>query len=238
MGAWQYKSRFSARVGIPQGTAVASVGGYPWDFTDATGLQLGLGIPSGVTINGAHNDSTTTIAVSSGALFKAGMEFTATTTETFKVISISSNNLTVATRGYGGGAAAALSGGEAVTVTPLQTTITGPYGSVLPQGGDGFLDFSGVRKGALVIPATWTAADLCFMTCQSRNGTYVPARDDRGSLFVITNILASTSEERQIPRGVFDLGPFCQLKSCTAAGGVTTGVNQAADRNLVFVGGE
>ena len=241
-GLW--KSRFTVALGIPQGTSYSSLGCYPWDPSPTTGLQLGVGIPSGTTISGAHDDTTTTINVSDGTLFRAGMEFECVTSgadELFKVISVSANALTVATRGYGSTSAEALSGGEVIVVTASRkagTVVTGSFGTTLQNGGDGIIDISGVSWGAIQFPATWTAADLAFYGSTSREGTFVPLRDETAVLQQLTTISTTVAAQRFIPSKVFGMGPFIKVRSITVGTDPTSAVNQAADRTLTFVLGE
>ena len=241
-GLW--KSRFTVQIGIPQGTSYSSLGAYPWDPAPAFGLQLGIGIPTGITIDGAHNDSVTTINVSDGTLFRAGMEFECVTTgadELFKVISVSSNALTVAARGYGSTSAEALSGGEVIVVTASRkagTVITGSFGTTLPNGGDGIIDLSGVSWGAIQFPATWTAADLAFYGSTSREGTYVPLRGETATLLQLTTISTSVAAQMFIPSKVFAMGPFLKVRNITVGTDPTSAAVQAADRTLTFVLGE
>lgn len=92
------------------------------------------------TLNGAHNNSVTTIAVASttGAQFRQG-DIILIGTEKMLVVSVSSDNLTVATRPYGSTSAASHSNLDVVTLltrampeaadatTGYTTTTTQPY---------------------------------------------------------------------------------------------------------------
>lgn len=92
------------------------------------------------TLNGSHNNSVTTIAVASttGAYFRQG-DIILIGSEKMLVLSVSSDNLTVATRPYGSTSAASYSGGETITIltrampeasnftTGYTTTTTQPY---------------------------------------------------------------------------------------------------------------
>lgn len=71
---------------------------------------------TGSTLTSAINASTTTVPVADGTVFRAGMTFSAPTgDEVFLVTNVSGNNLTVATRPFGG-TAAALDNGTAITI--------------------------------------------------------------------------------------------------------------------------
>ncbi len=96
--------------------------------------------PYTTTLNGNHDNSTTTIAVASttGAQFRQG-DIILIDTEKMLVVSVSSDNLTVATRPYGSTSAAAHTSGATITITTRAmpeasdfvtghtTTLTGPY---------------------------------------------------------------------------------------------------------------
>ena len=88
-----------------------------WPSTKAEIIEDTMS-PYTTTLNGAHNNSTTTIAVAAatGAYFRQG-DIILIDTEQMLVTSVSSDNLTVATRPYGSTSAASHSSGATVTLT-------------------------------------------------------------------------------------------------------------------------
>lgn len=110
-----------------------------WPSTKAEIIEDTMS-PYTTTLNGSHNNSTTTIAVASntGAYFRQG-DVILIDSEKMIVTSVSSDNLTVATRPYGSTSAASHSSGATVTLvtrampegndytTGHTTTTTQPY---------------------------------------------------------------------------------------------------------------
>lgn len=103
-------------------------------------------VDSGATVDGAHNTTTTTLAVDDGTKFTVddGIQVTvATVTETMRVTVIATNNLTVV-RGIQGSTAVTMAGGETVN-------IIGPAIGEIARVTD--VDFSGTTSKLTVAPA-------------------------------------------------------------------------------------
>ena len=219
------------RLGIAQGGSVSNLGCYPMDPAPEVSDVLAVGIPSGVILAEALDDNETAIDVSDATLFRAGMEFLIED-ELFKVISKSSNTLTVATRGYGSTTPAAHADMTAITVTPFVAGQTSPFGSVLPaHGGDGIVEVGAFTHGTVTFPAAWTAADLAFLTATSRHGTFVDYEDTAGDRIKITGITTNASTERPLPDDLFRTGYFKLESIDTADEGAEV---QAADRVILI----
>lgn len=98
---------------VSMGTPVQPEGGYKFGWTD---LKVDA---AGSTINGAKLSTDTTITVTSGTSFRAGMLVSIKgSNEVILVTAVSGNNLTV-TRGFGGTTAAAISDGASLIIDSI-----------------------------------------------------------------------------------------------------------------------
>jgi hypothetical protein len=88
------------------------------------------------------------------------------------------------------------------------------------------IDNSGISGGAVLVPGTWTAANIGFKVCNTKGGTFVPLRDQAGSLVQITNVQTGEADAYTLPDELFGCLWF-KVWSCTSAGVDT---NQAAER--------
>jgi hypothetical protein len=234
MGGYLGRGSAEVELGIAKSNSVSATGAWPLDLAQGpkTFYRPGTGVQA--TIDGVHNNSTTTINVlaGTGVLFKPAMVFAVTcaaaTTEIFKVLSISTDALTVDTRAFAG-TAAALAGGESILPYNPQGAEHESYAATVAAGGDGVIDMSGWTHGIVIVPSAWTAADLTFQTSTKRNGTYVDVCDDTGTLVRITTILTSTSQAYRLPLDVFRCN-WVKFRSTNTASGAA--VTQGADRLL------
>jgi hypothetical protein len=96
---------------ISMGGAIQAFEGYKMSWLDMVVGAAGSALTDGI------NNSTTTIPVVDGSVFRPGMTLSASTgDEVFLVTAISGNNLTVAARGFGGTTAGALTTGAVLTI--------------------------------------------------------------------------------------------------------------------------
>ena len=92
-----------------------------------------------------------------------------------------------------------------------------------------FADYSG---GSVIVPtAAWTAANMGFTVCDTPDGTFVPLRDQAGSLVQIANVVADTAAAYPLPDELFGCLYF-KIHSCTTA---DVDTNQAATRSLTVI---
>lgn len=80
----------------------------------------------------------------------------------------------------------------------------------------------------VIVPATWTAADIAFQVTDTAGGTYQAVYDSTNTLLEITVTAGRT----------YALNPtitvgFPYVKIWSQSGG--SGVNQAADRNVILI---
>ena len=83
-------------------------------------------------------------------------------------------------------------------------------------------------QGSIEVGETWTAANIAFMICDTVNGTYVKARDDSGSPYVISGIKTAEAGSYKIPPEVL-VHPYFKPRSESTAEAL---VNQTAARAL------
>lgn len=231
------KSAAVVEMGIAKSNSVTATGAWPVDYAQGPKKFMRPGSDVQATIDGAHNDSTTTINVLAGCgvLFKPAMVFKVTcaagTTEVFKVLSVATDALTVDTRPFAG-TAAALLGGESILPYNPQGAEHESYASTVAAGGDGVLDLSEWTHGIVMVPSAWTAADICFSTSNKRGGTFTLLYDKTGTLVRITSVATSTAQAYAIPDDVFRCAWVKLVSTNTASAAAVT---QGADRLLTVV---
>lgn len=109
---------------------------------------------------------------------------------------------------------------------PLQAIdITIPSGAAVPTAG---LDLLGLVIVRIVMPGTWTTANLTFSGSESLAGTYTDMYDSSGTEYTVT-----AAQSRRIVVPPADLLGNCFLKVRSGTSG--TPVNQAADRVLTLL---
>ena len=86
------------------------------------------------------------------------------------------------------------------------------------------------RIACIIMPGTWTAANLTFAVCEQVNGTFLPLHDDAGAEISVT---AAASRAIGMDAVAMELSgmPFVKIRSGTLA----TPVDQAASRDLYVV---
>lgn len=84
-------------------------------------------------------------------------------------------------------------------------------------------NFGEYAGGMLIMPASWTAADLTFKVCDTSGGTFVDAYDKDGTQIKLTSPSASRAYE--IPPALFGAA-WVKLGSSVA---------QLADRDIVLM---
>lgn len=145
--------------------------------------------------------------------------------EQMLVTSVSGATLTVV-RGYAGTSAVAHTNtADGLTITVVTT-------------GDGAIDMTGVSWMSIIFPAVWTAADLACFACATRDGTYVPMREEDGTLLSLTGIATGAANSQFVPGKVPAGGPFVKFRSIAVGTDPTVAANQGADRTLTVVLGE
>lgn len=78
----------------------------------------------------------------------------------------------------------------------------------------------------IIMPAAWTAAAITVLGCDTRNGTYLPMRDQLGAEI---SIAAGANMVLNLPPQLLAGAPFLRLRSGTAG----TAVNQGGARTLI-----
>lgn len=91
------------------------------------------------------------------------------------------------------------------------------------------LGFESASGGTLILPGTWTAADIGFKV-DDGSGTYVPLRTEAAALVMIDGPAASTAYT--LPEALVRSAGKIKLWSQNGSG---VDVNQAAARTLVLV---
>lgn len=219
-----WKPKFATNLTILSGRAYTEQGGFPWRHADRmkqvifrlnealdnaeTDVDLRSGAPNAVPQPGA-------IVILPGTVLLVE-------SEKMLVTSVSGATATV-TRAYAGTSAVSHADGTDVTVF---TT------------GDGVIDMTGVSWCSIITPAAWTAADLCAFCCPTRDGTFLPMRDEVGAILSISGIVTNAAASYYLPGKVNAGGPFVKFRSITVGTDPTSAVNQGADRTLIVVGGE
>jgi hypothetical protein len=82
--------------------------------------------------------------------------------------------------------------------------------------------------GVVLMPGTWTAANLGFKVCDTENGTYAPLRDEAGAIVEISGIQTGAPGAYKLPaalRGARWVRMWSQSAGSDA--------NQAGERAIV-----
>ena len=101
------------------------------------------------------------------------------------------------------------------------STLGGISNNLGEDPADGILDLSRYAYGTITSPAAWVAADIAFLVCGTRAGTYLPLNDKTGVLVRITGVSTTAAEEYEIPAQVFMAGPFVKIQSTNTASEAT-----------------
>lgn len=95
----------------------------------------------------------------------------------------------------------------------------------------GAYDFRRYFGGHVVVPGTWTAANIGFKVCDTVDGTYVIACDEDGVPIQIGTVNTGESRSYKIPDDLFPAA-FVKLWSKNTTAATATDTNQAAARSL------
>lgn len=90
------------------------------------------------------------------------------------------------------------------------------------------IDLGGAREFMVVIPSTWTNANLGFQVSEEAGGTFVPLYDDGGNLVQIAGIAIAASRAYVLPPEV----GVCQHIKLWSQNGAGVSVNQGAKRTI------
>ena len=226
MSGLLWRPKFTAPLTILSGRSYSEQGGYPYVHAHRNDKK-------NLILNEALDDTETGVdytwtqasgwpaVVNSVVVCQAGTVIQIDS-EQMLVTASTATSFTV-TRAYAGTTGVAHSSGATIVIV---TT------------GDGVIDMTGVSWMSITTPSTWTAADLAFFSCSTRDGTYVPMRDEVGVILSITTIQAAQACQYYVPGKVHAGGPFVRVRSITAGTDPTSAVNQGADKNLIVCGGE
>lgn len=95
-------------------------------------------------------------------------------------------------------------------------------------------DFRRYIGGHVVVPGTWTAANIGFKVCDTVDGTYVIACDKTGAPIQISSVATGASKSYKIPDELFPAA-FVKLWSKDTTAATETDNNQAGARALKVV---
>ena len=85
--------------------------------------------------------------------------------------------------------------------------------------------------GLVIMPGTWTAANLGFKVADVENGVYVPLRDETGTLVEISGIQTGAAGAYKLPASLRG-APYVKLWSESSG----SDANQAGARSIILVG--
>jgi hypothetical protein len=223
MMIWKPKASFTLT--ILSGRSYTEQGGFPWAHANRhTGKTFLLNedldnSETGIDVKwGLLQDPATSVTVLPGTVILIE-------SEKMLVTSVSGATLTV-TRGYAGTSAVAHTNSSTGLTISVVTT------------GDGAIDLTGISWMSVITPTAWDAADLCAFACTTRDGTYVPMRDETGTILSIAGIPTAAAASLYVPGKVNAGGPWVKFRSITVGTDPTSAVNQSADRTLTVVVGE
>lgn len=98
----------------------------------------------------------------------------------------------------------------------------------------GAFDMRRYIGGHVIIPSTWTAANIGFQVCDTVDGTYVIAKDKTGSPIQISTVPTGQACSLAIPTELFPVA-FVKLWSKSSTAATETDTNQAGARALKVV---
>lgn len=217
-----WKPNFSANLTILSGRSYTEQGGFPWAHATRNKGKF-------LILNEALDNSETGVDYKWGLNQQPG---SAVIIQPGTVIQIDSEQMLVTaatttsmtvTRAYAGTTGVAHSDQAAITIIST---------------GDGVIDRTGIAWGAIEFPAEWTAANLAVFGCSTRDGTFVPVRDETGVALYISGIATAAANIQILPSKIFAGVNFLKFRSITVGTDPTSAVAQGADRTLIFHGGE
>jgi len=106
--------------------------------------------------------------------------------------------------------------------------ITIPSGAAVPAAGNA-IDMRQFIVGMVETPAAWTSASMGFKGSQTKDGAFVPLRNEAGSLIEITGIVTNAAGRYRLP---LELAACHFIIPWSESSG--SDANQAADRALIF----
>lgn len=95
-------------------------------------------------------------------------------------------------------------------------------------------DFRRFIGGHVIVPGTWTAANIGFKVCDTIDGTYVTACDKTGAPIQISGVATGASKSYKIPDDLFPAA-FVKLWSKDLTAATETDNNQAGARALKVI---
>ena len=95
----------------------------------------------------------------------------------------------------------------------------------------GAYDFRRYIGGHVVVPGTWTAANIGFKVCDTVDGTFNIALDKTGAPIQISNVNTGRAGWYSIPTDLFPTG-FVKLWSKNSTAATETDINQAGARAM------
>ena len=93
-----------------------------------------------------------------------------------------------------------------------------------------FHQFAG---GLVVVPATWTDANIGFQVSDEELGTYVIARDNDGPI-QIKSVATAATRAYEVPPTLF-AAPYVKLWSKSSTDATETDTNQGAERTMKVI---
>jgi len=96
------------------------------------------------------------------------------------------------------------------------------------------VNFSRVAGGMVIVPTSWTAANLGFYVCDTFGGTYVILRDESGNPVQISNILTTGARAYALPAELYG-ATFVELWSKSSTAATETDTNQSGAITLTLM---
>jgi hypothetical protein len=89
-------------------------------------------------------------------------------------------------------------------------------------------------NGIVIVPSTWTDANIGFYICDTSGGTFVPACDKTGVPIQISGVTTNASKGYQIPFEMF-AGMWVKLWSKNTTAATATDNNQGGARAMTVI---
>jgi hypothetical protein len=96
------------------------------------------------------------------------------------------------------------------------------------------VDFRRVAGGVVIIPTSWTAANLGFYVCDTLGGTYVILRDESGNPVQVSGILTTGARAYSLPSQLFGAA-YIKLWSKSSTAATETDTNQSGAITLTLM---
>jgi hypothetical protein len=98
----------------------------------------------------------------------------------------------------------------------------------------GVIDTAEFAGGMILVPSLWTAANIGFKVCESKDGSFHILRDEFGAPVEIGSIKTDGARWYALPGALFAARYF-KVWSKSSTAGAETDTNQAAERSLVVL---